>query len=409
LLRDLQVTLKNLPLTLDATYERILSQIHITNQPHARRLFNWLALSVRPLHVEELAQVLAIDFVNDANATFQEDYIEPDAREAISRVCLSLVHITPDGTVQFAHFSVKEFLFSERLKSKSSMSQFRIEAEMAHTIIAASCLAYILWLGSRDDIPKDLNEINIQHPLAKYSIQNAVWAHFPRVSENIQDMLESLFIEDSPQWMFWVSHNAEYNQQSAAPPVYWAAHFGLLSIIPPLLERGADINAQGGKYGNPLQAASQGGHLDVARLLLDRGADVNTEGGEYRNALQAALERGHIEIARLLLDNGADVNAQGGEYGNHLHTASERGYLHIAQLLLEHGADVNAQAALFGTALQAASRWGHLDVAQLLLDHGADVNAQGGWFGTALQAASKGRHNNVAQLLIKYGAHSDPR
>ena len=35
-------------------------------------------------------------------------------------------------------------------------------------------------------------------------------------------------------------------------------------------------------HGNALQAASRGGHEAVVRLLLDKGADVNAQGGELR-------------------------------------------------------------------------------------------------------------------------------
>jgi ankyrin repeat protein len=45
------------------------------------------------------------------------------------------------------------------------------------------------------------------------------------------------------------------------------------------LRRGADVNAQGGQYGNALQAASNGGHKEIVKLLLERGADVNAQGG----------------------------------------------------------------------------------------------------------------------------------
>ena len=55
-----------------------------------------------------------------------------------------------------------------------------------------------------------------------------------------------------------------------------------------LLDRGANVNAQGGQHGNALQAASYGGHEKVVELLLDKGADVNAQGGAYYgNALQA--------------------------------------------------------------------------------------------------------------------------
>jgi len=45
-------------------------------------------------------------------------------------------------------------------------------------------------------------------------------------------------------------------------------------------------------------------------LLLEKGADVNAQGGHYGNALQAAASEGHGMIVNLLLEKGADVNAQ---------------------------------------------------------------------------------------------------
>lgn len=45
------------------------------------------------------------------------------------------------------------------------------------------------------------------------------------------------------------------------------------------------------------------------RLLLDKGGDVNTQGGFYGNALRAAFRMDHREAAQLLLDDGADTKA----------------------------------------------------------------------------------------------------
>ena len=44
-----------------------------------------------------------------------------------------------------------------------------------------------------------------------------------------------------------------------------------------LLNKEADVNAQGGKYGNALQAASNHGHDIVVQMLLNKGADVNAQ------------------------------------------------------------------------------------------------------------------------------------
>jgi len=80
------------------------------------------------------------------------------------------------------------------------------------------------------------------------------------------------------------------------------------------LRNGAETNAQGGLYGNALQAASQNGHREVVEMLLENGADVNMQ-GYY---LQAATWNGHCDVVEVLLHKGVDINAQGGYYGNSL-------------------------------------------------------------------------------------------
>lgn len=67
-----------------------------------------------------------------------------------------------------------------------------------------------------------------------------------------------------------------------------------------LLEKGADVNAQGGYYGYALQDAARGVHLDITQLLLESGANVNSQGGEYGNALQGAAVGGHHGIIDFL-------------------------------------------------------------------------------------------------------------
>lgn len=44
-------------------------------------------------------------------------------------------------------------------------------------------------------------------------------------------------------------------------------------------------------------------------MLLEKGADVNAQGSFYSNVLQAASFRGHETVVQMLLEKGADVNA----------------------------------------------------------------------------------------------------
>jgi ankyrin repeat protein len=53
-----------------------------------------------------------------------------------------------------------------------------------------------------------------------------------------------------------------------------------------------------------------GGHDSVVTLLLEKGADVNAQGGHYGNALQAASHHGYSAIVHSLLEKGADSHLQ---------------------------------------------------------------------------------------------------
>ena len=144
--------------------------------------------------------------------------------------------------------------------------------------------------------------------------------------------------------------------------------------------------------------------FEVVELLLNKGANVNYQGGYFGNALQAASHAGNIPVVRLLLCRGANVNAQGGKLGNALQAASSMGHSDLVKLLLDKGADVNAQGGHFGSALQAAAFCGSILQTLLLLDHGADIDAKGGKYGSALQAALENghrtrEHKGVALLL----------
>jgi len=85
---------------------------------YAQRIFRCLMVSIRPLRVKELAEILAIQLDEEALPTFNTDWRPSYAEETIMSVCSSLTAIVDrevNKVVQFSHFSVKEYLTSERL------------------------------------------------------------------------------------------------------------------------------------------------------------------------------------------------------------------------------------------------------------------------------------------------------
>jgi ankyrin repeat protein len=393
---------------LDETYRRILDTIPDEHKSYAVRILQFLTFSERPLSVNEIVDIIAVN--TDGDPYFDPSDRMPDHQE-ISRYCSSLVVVVStesDDVLQLAHFSVKEYLTSNRAESVVAPEFQKATASVS---IARVCLAYLLQF----DHEINPTRVILDFPLAKYSA--TFWMSYATVGngaeESLMGLIERFFCflggpynvcyslhrPDQP----WDENPGERNRMSASP-LYYVAFGGLQKTVELLLEKNADVNEQGGEYGNALQAASSRGHELVVKRLLEKNADVNAQGGSYCNALQAASHGGHEQVVKLLLEKNAEVNTQGGSYGNALQAASHGGHDQIVKLLLERNADVNAQGGFYGNALQAASYAGHDQIVKLLLERNADINAQGGFYGNALQAASHGGHEQVVKLLLEKNA-----
>src|SRR6266702_148795 len=129
-------------------HERVVTEIKKAKQAHAYRILQCLTVAVRPLSVAELAELLAFDFDVAKGGTPQLnlDWRLKDHEQAVLSICSSLITVVPgqgSPIVQFSHFSVKEFLMSDRLaRSTGDISQYHISLEDAHTVLAQACLVF---------------------------------------------------------------------------------------------------------------------------------------------------------------------------------------------------------------------------------------------------------------------------
>ena len=87
-----------LPESLDVTYERILKEIKKPNKRLAQHVLQCLVVAVRPLCVEELVEVLAIDF-DDAEGIpmLKPDWRWEEQELALLSACSSLIAIVQAG------------------------------------------------------------------------------------------------------------------------------------------------------------------------------------------------------------------------------------------------------------------------------------------------------------------------
>jgi hypothetical protein len=203
---SVRCTLDELPESLDETYERVLKEIKKPNRDHARRVLQCLVVAIRPLRVEELAEVLAVDFRDEQGMSkLNPNWHWEDEEQALLTSCSSLIAIVEsDGSriVQFSHFSVKEFLTSDRLAtSNGDISRYYIDSEPAHTILAQACLSVLLRL---DDRVEESDIIN-SSPLARYAAEHWVTHSWDEmVSSRLRRSLEYLFDADKPYFAAWL-------------------------------------------------------------------------------------------------------------------------------------------------------------------------------------------------------------
>jgi hypothetical protein len=261
----------------------------------------------------------------------------------------------------------------ERIK-QGQAKRFSMQDSESYDTILKGSLMYLLQFRK----PLSTEVLNAS-ALARYAAE--FWnSHLQKTQDQTEGsrLAIILMLDNNPVYLNWIKlydpdspwrgPHLEKGLESVATPLYYAALCGLNMTTRLLLDKDADVNAQGGDGGNALQAASARGHEQVVKMLLDNGADVNAQGRRYGNALQAASVGGHEQVVKMLLDKGADVNAQGGDYGNALQVASARGHEQVVKMLLDKGADVNAQGGHYGNALQAASARGHEQVVKMLLN-----------------------------------------
>lgn len=152
----------SLPQGLDETYQRMLLNIDEVSIDDARRILTLLCCAKRPLTVSELIDANAVEIGDNPR-------LNPDGRlpgeDEIRAVCAGLIEVDVrpgyEPTVRIAHFSVQEYLESERLLQQNA-SIFSVRPPKAHAEISSICLTYLLE-------PALLRDSIAEYPFALYA------------------------------------------------------------------------------------------------------------------------------------------------------------------------------------------------------------------------------------------------
>lgn len=250
---------------------RILLEISEERRDYARRLLHCLAVSTRLLRVEELAEILAIQFDPGEFPSYDVIWRPEDSEEAVLSTCSSLVTVVNVGNtrmVQFSHFSVKEYLILERLANAGKdLSHYHILPALAHTILAQASLSVLLSLD--DQVDKDSMK---KLPFAIYAAQHWVeHARFRDVATSIENAIDRLFDGSKPQFATWIWI---YDIDNPYREIMFEAHPTLPKAVPLYY---ATLCGFGGL---------------VKRLVATFPEDVNTRGGVLHYSIACSTCKG---------------------------------------------------------------------------------------------------------------------
>ncbi|KAI1856341.1 uncharacterized protein JN550_013827 [Neoarthrinium moseri] len=407
--------LQSLPQTLDETYERILANVPSAHIHHTRRILQFLTYSERPLRLEEAVDAIAVDVGEGVarGCRFDPNDRLPVPRE-ITRYCSSLVVlISRQGRygeeqevteIQLAHFSVKDYLTSDRLDSQTALY---LQETAAHSSVAEVCLAYLLEFEEVETT----REIKQVSPFAQYSAR--YWVSYGVVgeknSEHVFKLVGELFLSRLLLKSWCRLYNPdrpwedELGRDNIAPALYYASLIGLSRCGSMLLSQGADINVQGGHHGNALQAASFGGHREIVQLLLDKGADVNVS-QDALTPLLVAARQGHENIVCLLLAAGANHRVTDSFARTAFTYAAIHDSFRVVDILLgKPGLNINTKDHWGATAISFAARLGlSKSFEKIATMPSINLHAGENFGRTSLWWAQKQGHIDIASDIVEH-------
>lgn len=331
----LRKALGSLPKTLDDTYERILSNIDESYAVEVQKVLQYLAFCQWAPTLAEMVEILAIDW-DDDEPHFDAQNRIPDPKDILN-MCSSLV-TTSEGRVQFlgqrnhfavttlrlAHFSVKEYITSSRIKT-SKASIYAVSPVSSNQFITRTYLTYLLqtnfasghlgWAATLEGFK--------QFPLANTAAQ--LWTTQLRLlsgampDASLDDITKSLVFKffntrhlpNGGNYAFWVGAlipDSPVHVITSTHPLYYCASYGLTTLVALLLSviPKDEIDTKGGRaLSSPLHVAVFRGKMDCVRLLLAAGADPNSINARKESCLFWARGKMRRDIYKLLVKHGA--------------------------------------------------------------------------------------------------------
>jgi ankyrin repeat protein len=390
-------------------------------------LLQWLVFSERTLRIDEVAG--AISDLSCSSKAIQLSHARTIIESLSSLTVVIERHVNKDDfdwlhrnntykfeEVSLAHFSVKEYLSSQRILT-GEVPHFYVEAELSHTAIGSRCLEYLLLFKTAEALTEEALE---EQPLLYYAATK--WHKHIRATSTTESttklclQLLNSKTEVLRNWLRISDPTDKHRSYSRIPVktsevssksgLFFSSCCGLTEVTRQLLMSGTPWAAE--EKISSLLAAAEHGHTAIVGLLLDLGCiSIYSRNHVGQTALHKASHNGHEDTVRFLLDKKPRVRAKDHWGATPLHDAAHLSDDIVAQLLLQHGARVSDVDGRGNTPLHIAARANKAAVVRLLLDWKADCNAINKTGDMPLHEAASSNSTEPIKHLVAAGANLD--
>ena len=282
--KEIRQALDHLPKKLDDTYDEAMQRIGCQDKEDvdlAYKTLSWISSALRPLTIKEMQHALAVE--PDQESIDDESLIDEDL---LVSVCAGLVTIDQESDIiRLVHFTTEEYF-------KRTCLQHFPDAQQK---ISEACITYLSFDVFEEGFclaDKIFDDKLRQYPFLDYAAK--YWGHHTRGNtEKVveQSALRFLLSEGKVPGASQVLLDKGYRRPGYIDDIpilygiHLVAYFGLQDILVVLLEMEADVEAKDSRGWTALHWSARNGYEAVVRLLLEKGADVNAQGGDFGNAL----------------------------------------------------------------------------------------------------------------------------
>jgi ankyrin repeat protein len=176
------------------------------------------------------------------------------------------------------------------------------------------------------------------------------------------------------------------------------------SVIPAIVERGANTEAVNISGETPLFIAVKANAASTVRALLGAGASLTGRDSLGNTALHTAVRSNAPQAAEALLDANSNIDAYNLYGQTPLHDAVRLGSYDTQVILVRRGANIEVRDNEGNTPLLLTVRMGTFRAAEQLITSGGDINTRNNSGDTALHTAVRDERSDLVALLLQNGA-----